>query len=40
MLKQVPARTCRPMERGAHAKAGLLAGLVTSWGTHVGAAYC
>jgi len=37
MLEQVPARTCRPVERGAHAKAGLLAGLVTPRGTHAGA---
>lgn len=27
-----------PMERGAHAGAGLLAGLVTPWGTHTAAA--
>ena len=26
-----------PVERGAHAEAGLLAGLVTPWGTHAGA---
>jgi len=32
MLDQAPARTCRPVERGAHAGAGLLAGLVTPWG--------
>ena len=25
--------TCGPMERGAQARAGLLAGLVTPWGT-------
>jgi len=31
-LEQVPGRTCRPVERGAHAGAGLLAGLVTPWG--------
>ena len=31
MLEQVPARTCGPVERGAHAGAGLLAGLVTPW---------
>jgi len=37
-LEQAPARTCGPMERGAHAGAGLLAGLVTPWGTHAGAA--
>jgi len=33
-LEQASARTCRSMERGAHARAGLLAGLVTKWGTH------
>ena len=38
VLEQAPARTCGPMERGAHAGAGLLAGLVTPWGTHAGAA--
>jgi len=27
VLEQAPARTCGPMERGAHAAAGLLAGL-------------
>ncbi|GAB0208359.1 AN1-type zinc finger protein 5-like [Grus japonensis] len=32
-LEQAPGRTCGPMERGAHAGAGLLAGLVTPWGT-------
>jgi len=37
-LEQAPARTCGPMERGAHTGAGLLAGLVTPWGTHAGAA--
>jgi len=31
-MEQAPARTCRPVERGAHAGAGLLAGLVTPWG--------
>jgi len=31
-LEQAPARTYGPMERGAHAGAGLLAGLVTPWG--------
>jgi len=31
-LEQGDARTFRPMERGAHAGAGLLAGLVTPWG--------
>jgi len=31
-LKQAPAKTCRPVERGAHTGAGLLAGLVTLWG--------
>ena len=30
-LEQAPGRTCGPMERGAHAGAGLLAGLVTLW---------
>jgi len=38
VLEQAPARTCGPMERGAHATAGLLAGLVTLWWTHTGAA--
>jgi len=37
-LEQTPGRTCGPMERGAHTGAGLLAGLVTPWGTHAGAA--
>jgi len=32
MLEQAPGRTCSPMERGVHAGAGLLAGLVTLWG--------
>ncbi|GAB0184744.1 hypothetical protein GRJ2_000939700 [Grus japonensis] len=32
-LEQAPDRTCGLVERGAHAGAGLLAGLVTSWGT-------
>jgi len=31
VLEQAPARTCRPVEREAHAGAGLLAGLVTLW---------
>jgi len=31
MWEQAPGRTCGPMERGAHARAGLLAGLVTPW---------
>jgi len=31
-LEQTPARARRSMERGAHARAGLLAGLVTLWG--------
>ncbi|GAB0187950.1 epimerase family protein SDR39U1 [Grus japonensis] len=35
-LEQAPGRTCGPVERGAHARAGLLAGLVTPWGTHAG----
>jgi len=30
-LEQAPARTCGPVEIGAHAGAGLLAGLVTPW---------
>jgi len=38
VLEKDPARTCGPMERGAYAGAGLLAGLVTLWGTHGGAA--
>jgi len=29
LLEQAPARTCGPVERGAHTGAGLLAGLVT-----------
>jgi len=29
VLEQAPARTCRPVERGVHTGAGLLAGLVT-----------
>ena len=33
MLEQVPGRTGGPVQRGAHARAGLLAGLVTPWGT-------
>jgi len=37
-LEQAPVRTCRPVKRGAHTRAGLLAGLVTLWGTHIGAA--
>ena len=36
-LEQAAGKTCGPMERGAHAGAGLLAGLVTPWGTHAGA---
>lgn len=35
-LQQDPDRTCDLMERGAHAGAGLLAGLVNLWGTHPG----
>jgi len=31
-MEQAPVRTCGPVERGAHARAGLLAGLVTPWG--------
>ena len=38
-LEQAPGRTCEPVERGAHARAGLLAGLVTPWGTHAGAVW-
>jgi len=38
MLEQAPDSTCGPFERGAHAGAGLMAGLVTLWGTHAGAA--
>jgi len=38
MLQQAPAKTSGPVEREAHARAGLLAGLVTPWGTHAGAA--
>ncbi|GAB0186839.1 hypothetical protein GRJ2_001149200 [Grus japonensis] len=34
VLEQAPSRTCGPVERGAHARAVLLAGLVTPWGTH------
>jgi len=37
-LEQAPARTCGPMERGAHTRAGLLARLVTPCGTHTGEA--
>jgi len=37
-LEQARARTCGTMERGAHARAGLLTGLVTPWGNHAGAA--
>ena len=33
MLELAPGRTCGPVERGAHDRAGLLAGLVTPWGT-------
>jgi len=38
VLEQAPARTCGPMDGGAYTGAGLLAGLVTPWGTHPGAA--
>jgi len=31
-LEQAPGKTCGSVERGAHAGAGLLAGLVTPWG--------
>jgi len=37
-LEQAPGRTCGPIERGDHARAGLLSGLVTPWGTQAGAA--
>jgi len=37
VLEQAPGRTYGPMGRGAHTGAGLLAGLVTLWGTHPGA---
>ena len=37
-LEQAPARTCGPVDRGAHAGAGLLAWLVTPWGNHTVAA--
>jgi len=33
VLEQASGRTCGPVERGAHAEAGLLAGLVTLWET-------
>ncbi|GAB0204530.1 acid sphingomyelinase-like phosphodiesterase 3b [Grus japonensis] len=33
---ETPEGACGPMERGAHAGAGLLAGLVTLWRTHAG----
>ena len=33
VLEQVPGRTGGPVKREAHARAGLLAGLVTSWAT-------
>jgi len=39
MLKQAPGRSCGPKERGAHAGAGLLAGLVSPWGTRTGAVH-
>jgi len=38
-LKQVPGRTCGPMEKEAPDGAGLLAGFVTPWGTCAGAVY-
>jgi len=38
VMEQTPARTCGPMERGAHVGAGLLVGLVNQQGTHAGAA--
>ncbi|KAM9280020.1 transcription initiation factor IIB isoform 2-T3 [Cariama cristata] len=36
-LEQAAGRSCGPTERGAQAGAGLLAGLVTPWGTQAGA---
>jgi len=39
VLEQAPGRTCGPVQRGAHAGAGLVAGLVTPWGTHAGAVH-
>ena len=37
VLEQAPGGTCDPMERGAQAGAGLLAGPMTPRGTHAGA---
>ena len=37
VLEQASARACGPRDREAHDGAGLLAGLVTPWGTHAGA---
>lgn len=34
VLKQPSGRTCGPLEGEAHSGAGLLTGLVMSWGTH------
>ncbi|KAJ7404996.1 hypothetical protein WISP_142411 [Willisornis vidua] len=39
VLELGPVRTCRPMEKGAHTGAGLMAGLVTPRGTHTGALF-
>lgn len=36
MLEQTSGRTGEPVERRTHAGVGLLTGLVTPWGTHVG----
>ena len=38
-LELAPGRSCGPVERGAHTGAGLLAGLVTPWGTHARAVH-
>lgn len=40
LLKQVPGRTFKLMERGIHTGAGLLAGVVTQQRTHNAAVYC
>ena len=37
VVEQVPGWTCGPTKKEAHTRAGLLAGLVTPWGTHAGA---
>lgn len=36
-LEQAPSSNCDPVERGVHAAAGLLSGLVTLQGNHSGA---